>query len=96
MLFSSKKALLLNFLKTFLAKRVNTSPRAIVQPVVQTVNLPTTKAIIDGSGSEDDTSDLKFKWEILNGPVNYQHELPAEQTLTLVDLVSRVVIFFSV
>ena len=71
------------------AKRVNTPPKAIVQPVSQTVNLPTTKAIIDGSGSQDDNTDLKFKWEILNGPVNYQHELPSEPTLTLADLVSN-------
>jgi hypothetical protein len=51
------------------AQRVNSPPKAIVQPVFQTVNLPTTKAIIDGSGSSDDTADLKFKWEILNGLV---------------------------
>lgn len=75
-----------------LAKRVNTPPKAIVQPVMQAVNLPTTKAIIDGSGSQDDTTDLKFKWEILNGPVNYQNELPSEPTLTLVDLVSQAMI----
>ena len=71
------------------AQRVNSPPKAIVQPVFQTVNLPTTKAIIDGSGSSDDTADLKFKWEILNGPVNYQHELPSEPTLTLADLVNK-------
>ena len=47
----------------FLAKRVNTPPKAIVQPVFQTVNLPTTKAIIDGSPSTDDSSDLKFRFQ---------------------------------
>ncbi len=72
------------------AQRVNTPPKAIVQPVSQTVNLPTTKAIIDGSVSSDDSNtDLKFKWEILNGPVNYQHELPSEPTLRLSDLVKE-------
>jgi len=70
-------------------KRINTPPIAIVVPPTQTVNLPTNKAIVDGSGSTDDSGSIKtYYWEILSGPVGYQPELEQLPTLTLSNLTS--------
>ena len=71
------------------AKRINTPPKAIIVPTTQTVNLPTNKAIVDGSGSTDDSGKIKaYYWEILSGPVGYQPELEQLPTLTLSNLTS--------
>eukprot|EP00092_Neocalanus_flemingeri_P001829 GFUD01001950.1.p1 GENE.GFUD01001950.1~~GFUD01001950.1.p1 ORF type:complete len:942 (-),score=163.76 GFUD01001950.1:271-3096(-) len=71
------------------AKRINTPPAAIIVPTTQTVNLPTNKAIVDGSGSTDDSGPIKtYYWEILSGPVGYQPELEQLPTLTLSNLTS--------
>eukprot|EP00090_Calanus_glacialis_P008081 TRINITY_DN16425_c0_g1_i1.p1 TRINITY_DN16425_c0_g1~~TRINITY_DN16425_c0_g1_i1.p1 ORF type:complete len:942 (-),score=151.95 TRINITY_DN16425_c0_g1_i1:315-3140(-) len=71
------------------AKRINTPPKAIIVPTTQTVNLPTNKAIVDGSGSTDDSGPIKtYYWEILSGPVGYQPELEQLPTMTLSNLTS--------
>jgi len=71
------------------AKRINTPPKATIVPTTQTVNLPTNKAIVDGSGSTDDSGPIKsYYWEILSGPVGYQPELEQLPTITLSNLTS--------
>ena len=48
----------------FPAERINQAPKAVLNPPTQTVLLPTKQAIIDASGSTDDTDikDLTYKW----------------------------------
>jgi len=71
------------------AKRINTPPKAMIVPTTQTVNLPTNKAIVDGSGSTDDSGPIKsYYWEIVSGPVGYQPELEQLPTITLSNLTS--------
>ena len=56
----------------FAAKRINKAPVVAIQPLVQKINLPTNKTIIDASGSEDDATlkdKLAFKWEIVTKPL---------------------------
>ena len=48
------------------AARVNQPPRAIIAPLHQTVTLPTNKAIVDGSGSTDDTPLKSWLWELVS------------------------------
>ena len=61
-----------------------------MNPPTQTVLLPTTKAVIDASGSTDDTDvkDLTYKWEITTSPVGFQQELPDLQLITLENLLA--------
>ncbi len=64
---------------------------AKVTPEHQEFSLPTTKAIIDGSMSTDDTGteSLTFKWELITSPLSYNNnQLPEGATLTLDDLVA--------
>ena len=68
------------------AARVNRPPKAIIAPLNQTVTLPTNKAIVDGSGSTDDTPLKSWLWELVSGPVGYQQELDAQSIITLSDL----------
>lgn len=71
------------------AKRINAPPKASIIPATQTVNLPTNKAIVDGSGSTDDsTQPLTYAWEIISGPVGYQPTLLPSPTLTLENLIA--------
>ena len=53
----------------------------------QNITLPITKAVLDASGSSDDTKDLNFKWEIISSPMEYKQELPQMAIITLKDLV---------
>ena len=68
------------------AARVNRPPKAIIAPLNQTVTLPTNKAIVDGSGSTDDTPLKSWLWELVSGPVGYQKELDTQSIITLSDL----------
>ena len=68
------------------ATRVNTPPRAVIAPLNQTVTLPTSKAIIDGSGSTDDTPLESYLWELISGPVGYQPKLDQQSIITLSNL----------
>ena len=54
-------------------RRVNRPPQAVILPPQQTVNLPTNKAVVDGSTSTDDStggdgggggSALTYAWSI--------------------------------
>ena len=69
------------------AKRINTPPKAVIVPAEQTVNLPTNKAVVDGSGSTDDSGKLaSYSWVLDSGPVGYQPDLPSLPTLSLTNL----------
>jgi hypothetical protein len=69
------------------AERINTPPKAVIAPPTQTVNLPTNKAIVDGSGSTDDSGKLAlYTWVLDGGPVGYQPDLPSLPTLSLNNL----------
>jgi len=70
-------------------KRINQPPIAVVTPVEQTVNLPTNKAIIDGSTSTDDNGDIaSFSWEIVTSPMGYESKMKQEPTLSLDNLIA--------
>ena len=61
-----------------------------MNPAEQKVTLPTSKAVIDAAASTDDfdtPKDLKFKWEIISSPLEYQQELQDLPTITLEKLV---------
>ena len=69
------------------AARKNKPPRAVLVPKNQTVTLPTSKAVIDGSTSTDDTPLDNYYWELVSGPVGYQADLVQQSILTLSNLV---------
>ena len=68
------------------ATRINTPPRAVIAPLNQTVTLPTNKAIVDGSGSTDDTPLRSYLWELVSGPVGYQPDLASQSIITVSNL----------
>ncbi len=71
------------------AQRLNTPPRAVIVPATQTVTLPTSSAILDGSQSSDDSGTVaSYAWEIHSGPLSYTPTLQAVPTLTLENLVA--------
>ena len=67
--------------------RINKPPKAIITPPEQNITLPIKKAVLDASGSSDDTKDLSFKWEIISSPMEFKQELPQMAIITLKDLV---------
>ncbi|XP_068081362.1 dyslexia-associated protein KIAA0319-like protein isoform X2 [Anabrus simplex] len=69
------------------AKRINQPPVAIITPQVQTVKLPNTGAVLDGSTSKDDDSIIGWHWELQQGPIGYQPHLVEAPTLQLDNLV---------
>lgn len=69
-------------------KRVNRIPQVIITPANQTIQHPTTNAILDGSTSTDDNKIVSWHWEVVSGPIGYQPKLPEVNTLQLTDLTS--------
>uniref|UniRef100_T1GY78 PKD/Chitinase domain-containing protein n=1 Tax=Megaselia scalaris TaxID=36166 RepID=T1GY78_MEGSC len=69
-------------------KRINKVPEVIITPKEQTIKLPTSVAILDGSTSLDDDKIVNWKWELIRGPIGYQPKLPETSTLQLSDLTS--------
>ena len=67
--------------------RVNRPPVATIVPAVQTVTLPTNTAIIDGSGTTDDSGPVAlYTWELTSFPVGYQPQPLQGSIVTLVNL----------
>lgn len=69
-------------------ERVNQPPKAVLIPPTQLVILPTNKAVIDASGSTDDTKELAYKWEIMASPMGYHSEIPEAALVTLENLLA--------
>ncbi|XP_037047576.1 dyslexia-associated protein KIAA0319-like protein [Bradysia coprophila] len=69
-------------------KRINTPPQVIITPQQQTLKLPTSKAILDGSTSKDDDQIVNWHWDLISGPIGYEPTLPETSTLQLSDLTS--------
>lgn len=67
-------------------QKINKPPDVVITPTEQTVKLPNHKAILDGSASKDDDKITAWQWELVQGPLGYQPELPADSTLQLNDL----------
>ncbi|KAK7867796.1 hypothetical protein R5R35_001209 [Gryllus longicercus] len=67
-------------------KRINQPPIAIITPPSQTVKLPNTGAVLDGSNSKDDDSIISWHWELQQGPIGYQPHLVDTPTLQLDNL----------
>lgn len=67
-------------------KHINKPPIVIITPVQQTVKLPTSNAILDGSTSKDDDEIISWHWDLIQGPIGYQPKLPETSTLLLDDL----------
>lgn len=73
--------------KNVLAKRINQPPIAIITPMSQTVKMPNTGAVLDGSTSKDDDSIINWHWELQQGPIGYQPHLIDTPTLQLDNLI---------
>ncbi|KAK6629603.1 hypothetical protein RUM43_003420 [Polyplax serrata] len=67
--------------------RINKPPVVIITPSSQTIKLPNTVAVLDGSPSYDDDKIISWHWELQSGPLNYQPVLGDSLTLQLKDLV---------
>lgn len=68
------------------AKRNNKPPTPIITPNHQVIKLPNQKAILDGSTSTDDDKIELWKWELVQGPINYSPTLQELPTIELDDL----------
>uniref|UniRef100_A0A1B0D665 MANSC domain-containing protein n=1 Tax=Phlebotomus papatasi TaxID=29031 RepID=A0A1B0D665_PHLPP len=68
------------------AKRINKAPVVVITPIQQTVKLPNSGAILDGSTSKDDDAIVSWHWDLVEGPIGYQPKLPDTATLQLTDL----------
>lgn len=68
-------------------KRVNKPPVAIINPANQTVKLPNSNTVLDGSASTDDDRIVLYHWEQVSAPINYQPDLTDSATLQLKNLV---------
>lgn len=69
-------------------KRINRVPQVVIKPNEQTIRLPITNAILDGSTSTDDDKIISWHWEVVQGPIGYQPKLPEVNILQLGDLTS--------
>lgn len=58
----------------------------VITPAAQTIKLPNTVAVLDGSPSYDDDKIVRWHWELQSGPLNYQPTLGDSLTLQLKDL----------
>ncbi|KPJ02053.1 Dyslexia-associated protein KIAA0319 [Papilio xuthus] len=67
-------------------KRTNTPPLVVITPQVQTVKLPNSVAVLDGSASKDDDAIISWHWTLTAGPIGYQPPLQDGPTLVLKDL----------
>lgn len=68
------------------AKRNNKPPTPIITPNYQVIKLPNQKVILDGSTSVDDDKIEQWKWELVQGPINYSPTLEQQATIVLDDL----------
>ncbi|XP_026756071.2 dyslexia-associated protein KIAA0319 [Galleria mellonella] len=66
--------------------RKNTPPIVVITPQSQTVKLPNSGAVLDGSASKDDVQIISWHWELTSGPIGYQPPLEDIPTLVLKDL----------
>lgn len=66
--------------------RTNTAPQAVITPQTQTIRLPNTVAVLDGSASKDDDVIISWHWDLTSGPIGYQPPLQDGATLELKDL----------
>ncbi|XP_047521551.1 dyslexia-associated protein KIAA0319-like protein isoform X3 [Pieris napi] len=67
-------------------KRINKAPVVVITPQSQTVKLPNSGAVLDGSESKDDDQIISWHWELTAGPLGYQPKLEDGATLVLKDL----------
>lgn len=58
----------------------------VIAPSAQTIKLPNTVAVLDGSQSYDDDKIISWHWDLQSGPLNYQPVLGDLLTLQLKDL----------
>ncbi|XP_028168662.1 dyslexia-associated protein KIAA0319 [Ostrinia furnacalis] len=67
-------------------QRINTPPMVVITPQSQTVKLPNSGAVLDGSASKDDDAIISWHWDLTSGPIGYQPPLQDGPTLVLKDL----------
>lgn len=67
-------------------KRINKPPIVKITPESQIIRLPTTGAVLDGSGSYDDDGIKSWHWELHHGPLENLPLLPEVPTLQLTEL----------
>lgn len=67
-------------------KRFNKAPIVIIKPAQQIIKAPTNSAILDGSASTDDDQIKSWRWDLIQGPINYAPVLTETSTLQLTNL----------
>lgn len=67
-------------------KRFNKAPIVIIKPATQIIKSPTNSAILDGSASTDDDQIKTWRWDLIQGPINYTPVLTETSTLQLTNL----------
>ncbi|KAL4708995.1 hypothetical protein ACJJTC_005856 [Scirpophaga incertulas] len=67
-------------------QRINRPPLVVITPQTQTVKLPNSGAVLDGSASKDDDAIISWHWDLISGPIGYQPPLQDGPTLVLKDL----------
>lgn len=67
-------------------KRFNKAPIVIIKPATQIIKEPTNSAILDGSASTDDDQIKSWRWDLIQGPINFQPTLTETSTLQLTNL----------
>lgn len=67
-------------------RRVNKPPIVVINPASQIIKEPTSTAILDGSSSTDDDKIKSWRWDLIQGPINYQPVLTETSTLALTNL----------
>lgn len=58
-------------------------PQVIITPMTQTLKLPNSQAILDGSSDNEITN---WHWDLAEGPIGYKPDLPETNILQLTDL----------
>lgn len=61
-------------------------PQVTINPQVQTLRLPNSQAILDGSCEGSDAEVVSWHWTLSSGPIGYKPELPETNMLQLTDL----------
>nr|XP_027218002.1 dyslexia-associated protein KIAA0319-like protein isoform X1 [Penaeus vannamei] len=69
------------------AKRINQPPTAIINSPSNTIKLPNSGVIIDGSGSTDDAGIVSYRWEMVTAPLGYKLAEETGPTVQLTDLI---------
>lgn len=67
-------------------KRTLKPPQVTINPQSQTLRLPNSQAILDGSSDNPENEIVNWHWTLSSGPIGYETDLPETNILQLTDL----------